>query len=129
MPKKGVEYQSSFPPFPSTCKCLLIVDTDLCVSNLPVEDLIKDDETVRGVRRTPLNQHIGRLCRHNLMGNGAWDVIGFFCKKTQKKEKHFLTTGGDNVLSDKNLILNAFGVLFANTECIMNIVCVCETDT
>lgn len=65
--------------FPLPSKTLSTVDTDLCVSNLPVEDLIQDDEAIGRVRWIPFDQHIGRLGCHYLVGHSAWDVICLVC--------------------------------------------------
>lgn len=71
---------SCLSPASSLSQSSVMVDTDLCVSNLPVEHLVQDDEAVRGARWIPFNQHIGRFGSHYLMGHRAWDVVCFLCR-------------------------------------------------
>lgn len=84
-------------------------DTDLCLSNLWVEHFIEDDETIRGVRCVPFDQHRGRLGHHYLMGHGTWDVICFLCEsQTQRrtvKENHMVHNLLWNLLADEHDVL------------------------
>lgn len=49
----------------------------LRVSNLLVEHLVQDDETVGGLGCVPFDEHRGRLPVHDLMGHRTRDVVCF----------------------------------------------------
>ncbi|KAF3834783.1 hypothetical protein F7725_027341 [Dissostichus mawsoni] len=55
-------------------------DTDLRFSDLPVENLVQDDEAVWGAGRFPFDHHVGGLGVHDLMGHLARDLVCFHCR-------------------------------------------------
>lgn len=72
-------------PVSQLSKSVATSDTDLCVSNPPVEHLVQDDEPIGGPGCVPFDQHIGRLGCHYLMGDGPRDVVCLLCGyQTQK---------------------------------------------
>lgn len=64
-----------------------LVNTDLCVSDLPIKDFIEDDEAIWGLRFLPFDQHIGGLGRHHLVGHLIWNIVCFLCESTQSTHK------------------------------------------
>lgn len=68
-----------------------VVNTDLCVSNLPIKHFIEDDEAIWGLRFLPFDQHIGGLGHHYLVGHLIWNIVCFLCESTQSTHKPCLS--------------------------------------
>lgn len=63
-----------------------VTATDLHISNLPVEQLVENDEAIRRTRRLPLNEHRVGFVWNHLVRHRAWDVVCLLCRVTHVKK-------------------------------------------